>query len=507
MRPLDHTDPRTIGPYRLLAEIGRGGMGRVLLGASPDGRLVAVKQVHARFATDDGFRARFLREVTASRQVPGACTAAVLDADAYAPMPWLASTFVFGPSLGTAMAASGVLPEASVRRLAAGLATALVEIHQAGLIHRDLKPDNVLLAEDGVRVIDFGIARAAETGTATELTQSGWVVGTPGFMSPEQAEGSDLTPASDVFSLGSVLAMAATGRSPFAGPGTPQTLYNLVHAAPDLNGVPPGLRGIIEPCLAKDPAARPTPRQLLEMIGLLAPSDRHWPPVVQELTAVQRAQIDRLLSTGFLPVAPPPPSPPPRRRTGTIAALAAAGASGVLAIGIAAYALWPQGGTAAAHVRSSPPSSRSSAASSSPAEPDKYVKMPVCSQAAAKLPLPQRDTSKDLYRGYSDQALTTCTWPHAVVSWDLRRTLRTTTAATQLQRTTFAASAAKGSRETGLGLGDEAYWDPPKAYQTCGLNVRDHNLIVSVALGSADVPTCESDAKKIIQAALTAMPR
>ena len=258
-----------------------------------------------------------LREVTASRQVPGACTAAVLDADAYAPMPWLASTFVFGPSLGTAMAASGVLPEASVRRLAAGLATALVEIHQAGLIHRDLKPDNVLLAEDGVRVIDFGIARAAETGTATELTQSGWVVGTPGFMSPEQAEGSDLTPASDVFSLGSVLAMAATGRSPFAGPGTPQTLYNLVHAAPDLNGVPPGLRGIIEPCLAKDPAARPTPRQLLEMIGLLAPSDRHWPPVVQELTAVQRAQIDRLLSTGFLPVAPPPPSPPPRRRTGT----------------------------------------------------------------------------------------------------------------------------------------------------------------------------------------------
>lgn len=187
MRPLGAGAPAVAGPYRLLAELGSGGMGRVLLGAGPDGRLVAVKQVHARFADDDGFRARFRREVAASRKVSGAYTAAVMDADAEAPTPWLASVFVAGPSLGAAVEALGTLPEETVRRLAAGLVTALAEIHRAGLIHRDLKPDNVLLAEGGVRVIDFGIARAAERGTDTRLTQTGWMIGSPASMSPEQA--------------------------------------------------------------------------------------------------------------------------------------------------------------------------------------------------------------------------------------------------------------------------------------------------------------------------------
>lgn len=194
--------PTHVGPFEVVGVLGQGGMGRVLLAAGPDGRLVAVKQVLAHFADDEGFRARFRREVTASRKVSGAYTAAVIDADPDASTPWLASVFVAGPSLGAVVKAGGVLPEDVVRRLAAGLTSALAEIHRAGLVHRDLKPDNVLLAEDGVRVIDLGIARATE-GEAegdTGLTRTGFVVGSPAYMSPEQAEGHPLTPASDVFS-------------------------------------------------------------------------------------------------------------------------------------------------------------------------------------------------------------------------------------------------------------------------------------------------------------------
>ncbi|MER5710374.1 serine/threonine-protein kinase [Streptomyces sp. NPDC002122] len=299
MRPLKASDPVSSGPYRLLAELGSGGMGRVLLGAAPDGRLVAVKQVHAGLAADDGFRARFRREVAASQKVSGAYTAAVMDSDADAPTPWLASVFVAGPSLGAAVAETGTLSEDLVRRLAAGLASALAEVHRAGLIHRDLKPDNVLLSEDGVRVIDFGIARAAETGAEHQgdlgLTRTGLVIGSPPFMSPEQAEGKRLTAASDVFSLGSVLVMAAAGRSPFVGSSTLQTLYDVVHAEPDLSGVPAGLRGIVERCLAKDPEARPTPAGLLGLLGPVAPVGRQWPPAVYRMIASQRAAMDRLL--------------------------------------------------------------------------------------------------------------------------------------------------------------------------------------------------------------------
>lgn len=295
MRPLESSDPTEVGSYRILGELGSGGMGRVLLGAGPDGRLAAVKLVHAQFMEDPGFRARFRREVEASRRVSGAYTAAVIDADPDAPSPWLASAFVPGPSLFEVVAAVGGLPEEAVLRLAAGLATALTSIHRARLVHRDLKPSNVLLADDGPRVIDFGIARATDSPDTGRLTQTGWLVGSPGFMSPEQAQGLPVSAASDVFSLGAVLVVACTGRDPFAGSAALQIMYNVVHTEPDLTAVPQAIRPIVEACLAKTPAARPTPAHLLEAIGTITPSTRPWPPAVHQLIARQRAELTSLL--------------------------------------------------------------------------------------------------------------------------------------------------------------------------------------------------------------------
>ncbi|WP_165436150.1 serine/threonine-protein kinase [Amycolatopsis suaedae] len=312
MKPLSPTEPRQAGPYRLVAALGEGGMGRVLLGLAPDGRLVAVKQVHAEFAADSGFRSRFRQEVDASRRVSGAYTAAVLDADPEAATPWLASVFVTGPSLREAVDATGPLPVPTIRHLAAGLAAALADIHRAGLIHRDLKPSNVILTVDGARVIDFGIARATEGGS--ELTSTGAVIGSPAFMSPEQAESRPLTPASDVFSLGVLLVLAATGQSLFLGESTPQTLYNLVHTQPDLAAVPPELRQLIEPCLAKHPAHRPTPTQIIDFLGHNAPGPVRWPPAVGRLIADQQAQVHAALA---MPL--PPPTPPKKKSRAALA--------------------------------------------------------------------------------------------------------------------------------------------------------------------------------------------
>jgi eukaryotic-like serine/threonine-protein kinase len=302
MKPLGPTDPYRVGRYRLVAELGRGGMGRVLLAAAPDGRLVALKQVRAQFTEDDGFRARFRREVAASRRVSGGHTAAVVDADPDGPAPWLASLFVPGPSLREAVDATGALPADPAARLAAGLAAALAEIHAAGLVHRDLKPSNVLLTDGGPCVIDFGIARATDAQGGTEVTHTGWLVGSPGFMSPEQAEGRPVTPASDMFSLGTVLVMACTGGNPFDGASTPQTLYNVVFAEPDLGAVPDRLRDAVARCLAKDPDQRPTPAELLAHLGDLAPGDLApgdlpWPPAVHDMIAAQRAELTRLMAT------------------------------------------------------------------------------------------------------------------------------------------------------------------------------------------------------------------
>ncbi|GLW04379.1 protein kinase domain-containing protein [Streptomyces lavendulae] len=294
MKQLEGADPVKVGKYRTIAELGRGGMGRVLLSSAPDGRLVALKQVRSQFVEDDGFRARFRREVEASRRVSGAYTSAIIDADADAPEPWLTSEFVPGPSLQHAVATVGALPEESVLRMTAGLASALSDIHRVGLVHRDLKPSNVLLTDDGPRVIDFGIARAADSEEGSELTTTGWLVGSPGFMSPEQAQGAPLDSASDIFSLGTVLIMACTGTCPFTGPSLPQTLYNVVHTEPDLSGLPAKIRPIVARCLAKDPAARPSAAQLRESLGSLVPSPRPWPQEIHELIAEQQAEIERL---------------------------------------------------------------------------------------------------------------------------------------------------------------------------------------------------------------------
>jgi hypothetical protein len=297
IKALGASDPREIGRYRILAELGRGGMGRVLLGAGQDGRLVAVKLVRPQLVEDEDFRSRFRREVSASRKVSGAYTAAVVDADADAPTPWLASVFVPGPSLADVIAQAEPLPADAAVRLAAGLAAALVDVHGTGLVHRDLKPSNVLLSADGPRVIDFGIARAADSEGGSEITHTGWLIGSPGFMSPEQAEGGSLTAASDVFSLGCVLFFACTGKGPFAGPSTPQTLYNVVHSQPDLNAVPDEVRGIVERCLAKDAATRPTPAALLEDLApLITPATRPWPSAVHDLITRQEAEVSTLLA-------------------------------------------------------------------------------------------------------------------------------------------------------------------------------------------------------------------
>ncbi|MGP8304127.1 outer membrane protein assembly factor BamB family protein [Streptomyces inhibens] len=252
-----------IGPYRVIRELGAGGMGRVHLAASRSGRAVAVKVVRPELAADPDFRRRFKAEVDAARAVSGAFTAPVVDADPEGPQPWLATAYIPGPSLTDAIEAHGPMPEATLRVLGGGLAEALAAIHRAGLIHRDLKPSNILLALDGPRVIDFGISRAVD---GTVLTAEGQIIGSPGFMSPEQSTGAELTSAGDVFALGAVLAFAATGTPPFGTGAVHALLYRATHEAPQLDGVPPALLGIVAACLEKDPARRPPVAQLQEWL-------------------------------------------------------------------------------------------------------------------------------------------------------------------------------------------------------------------------------------------------
>ena len=258
------SDPESVGPYRLIRRLGAGGMGQVYLARTPGSRLVAVKVIRPELAADPSFRSRFAREVTAARSVSGMFTAPVVDADPDGQLPWLATAYVPGPSLADAVAERGPLPPEVVLTLAAGLAEALVAIHAAGLVHRDLKPSNVLLARDGPRVIDFGISHAAD---ASVLTQTGAIMGSPGYLSPEQAEGRPVGPPGDVFSLGAVLAFAATGAGPFGTGPALAIAFRVVNAAPNLSGVPEQLRPLIERCLVKDPAARPSPGELLASLA------------------------------------------------------------------------------------------------------------------------------------------------------------------------------------------------------------------------------------------------
>ena len=279
---LTSRDPPRIGPYKLLGVLGAGGFGRVFLGESADGQFAAVKVIKAELAADRDFRVRFRREAAAARRVSGRFTARLIDADVDGPEPWLATEYVDGPSLAEAVALDGPLPADSVLVLAAGLAEALAAIHAASLVHRDLNPRNVLLADDGPRVIDFGIARADG---ASRLTSTGVVIGTFAFMSPEQARGRAVGPPSDVFSLGSVLVFAATGQGPFGAGADAELLYRVAHEMPDLDQVPAELRPLAARCLAGDPARRPAPGDLLAHLSHVRPA-KGWLPGLKAMPSL-----------------------------------------------------------------------------------------------------------------------------------------------------------------------------------------------------------------------------
>lgn len=342
MKPLTSQDPRTVGEFRTLVRLGAGGMGVVYLARSAGGALAAVKVIRAEHAADPGFRARFRREAEAAGRVTGPWVVPVTGTDPEAREPWLATAFVPGPSLGEAVEARGPLPVATVGALGARLAEALAAVHDAGLVHRDVKPGNVLLALDGPRLIDFGIARHEG---ATALTATGAVIGTPGFLAPEQASAGPLGPACDVFSLGCVLVYAATGRRPF-GAGTPAgLLFRTVHEEPDLSAVPAGLLPLLADCLAKDPADRPTP---WEVADRLTGGGAHW-----EVPGLATAVAERSAAALALPDPEPPtvvqqPGPPrPTRRR-----LLTAGAAGAVLLAGGGAAAWVTaargGGTGAA---------------------------------------------------------------------------------------------------------------------------------------------------------------
>ena len=254
-------DPRQLGPYRLVGRIGRGGMGTVYLGEDGAGRRVAVKVINRELAGEGPFRDRFRREVTAARQVRRFCTAPVMDAELDNDPLWVVTEYIEGPSLESAVAERGPLPGSDLEGLAVGVATALAAIHGAGIVHRDLKPANVLLSSTGPRVIDFGIARALDA--ADGPTRTGQFVGTPNYLPPELLRGEQVTPASDVFSWGCVVAYAGTGSAPFAGSTVPEIFYRVAHDEPRLEGLDPGLRDIVTAALDKDPRNRPSVQDLL----------------------------------------------------------------------------------------------------------------------------------------------------------------------------------------------------------------------------------------------------
>ncbi|MGP4109350.1 serine/threonine-protein kinase [Streptomyces sp. 4N509B] len=336
MKPLGPTDPQRVGQYRLLAKLGAGGMGSVYLARSDRGRTVAVKLVQPELARQPEFRQRFKQEVEAARRVGGEFTAPVLGGDTEAETPWVATGYVAGPSLHEVVtSAYGNLPERTLRILAGGLVRALKAIHGAGLVHRDLKPSNVLVTIDGPRVIDFGIARALEA-SGEGLTRTGAAVGSPGFMSPEQCRGETVTPASDIFCLGSVLTFAATGRTPFGDANSAMTalMLRIVQDEKDLDGVPEGIRRLVEACLAPEPTQRPSLDQLQEWTeapgaegedgeaddrepwlpgALVATLGRHAMELLDSEDPLTAPPFPVTAPPPAMPTVPPPPtmSPPP----------------------------------------------------------------------------------------------------------------------------------------------------------------------------------------------------
>lgn len=315
-QPLGADDPPMVGGYRLAAVLGTGGMGKVYLSYTPGGRPIALKVIRPEFSQDPEFRRRFEQEVNAAQRVQGLYTAPVIDGDTKGQQPWLATAYVPGPSLAHAVAQHGALPLRSALLLTVGVAEALHVIHGAGIVHRDLKPANVLLAGDGPRVIDFGIARAAD---ATALTGAGVTVGTPHFMAPEQAAAGTVTPATDVFALGQITAFAAIGKPAFGEGSSHAVLYRIVHEDPDLSQLPDVLRPLVTHCLSRDPADRPSLTQIIEQCHELSPTPlrqgEDWLPQTFASSITERLRLPEPAPT------PPPaataPTPPPATATAT----------------------------------------------------------------------------------------------------------------------------------------------------------------------------------------------
>ncbi|MEU1053477.1 serine/threonine-protein kinase [Streptomyces sp. NPDC005876] len=388
MDQLTQHDPRRIGPFEVLGRLGAGGMGLVYLARSASGRRVAIKTVRTELAEDQLFRVRFTREVEAARAVSGFYTAAVVDADPRAAVPWLATAYVPAPSLEEIVNECGPLPAQAVRWLAAGVAEALQSIHGAGLVHRDLKPSNVLVVEDGPRVIDFGIASGVSN---TRLTMTNVAVGTPAYMSPEQAKDSrSVTGASDVFSLGSTLVFAATGHAPFHGANPVETVFMLLREGPDLDGLPEELRPLIESCMQMEAAARPSPADLQAQLAphlfgsgsddsgtasawlperavSLIESRRGGRPPAKPGPAAGR-------SAGRAPAVPPPPAhdpvvPPPPATAPPVPAQAGAPGTGPVRLAGAAVPIGPGprvADTRATAVKAPPPEAALAASWSKP---------------------------------------------------------------------------------------------------------------------------------------------
>ncbi|SCK49763.1 WD40 repeat domain-containing serine/threonine protein kinase [Streptomyces sp. WMMB 322] len=311
-RPLGTGDPREAGPYRLEAVLGAGGMGRVYLGRTPAGSEVAVKLVHREYAGDRAFRKRFEQEVAAAGRVQGLYTVPVVDADLQAEEPWLATAYVPGPSLQDAVDDEGPLPEAAALGLVAKVAEALQSIHAAGVIHRDLKPSNIILTAEGPKVIDFGIARAADV---TSVTGTGMRAGTPGYMAPEYIRGHELTEAVDVFALGLVAHFAVTARLAFGGGSAHGVTYRILEQEPDLDGCPAPVRTVAARCLAKDPQQRPDPAAVIQLCrGNPAPEatvvDVHSAPTRPAHSAVPAPPPTKQDPEEAAPSRPASPSPP-----------------------------------------------------------------------------------------------------------------------------------------------------------------------------------------------------
>jgi serine/threonine protein kinase len=378
IKPLVAGDPQRLGEYEIRGRIGSGGMGAVYLGATGDGRLLAVKVIRPERVDEHEFRARFRREVAAATQVRSRQTAAVIDYDVEGPTPWLASEYVSGPTLAQVVTDVGVLPEPAVRELVAGVARALDAIHAEGLVHRDVKPANIVIGPTGPCLLDLGIVSDPE---GTSLTTTGMQVGTPQYMSPEQALGKPVSAATDVWSLGAVAYVAATGRPPF-GAGTSAAVgMRVVNEQPQMEALPVGLRGLVGGCLAKDPAARPSIPVLLAAVTQPAGGTDlamiHAPEPTNTGLAAADTELRTVTAPEPMPAEDPnegdTAGPPGRRRAWLLAGLVAAGLVLVGGVAAAAAAWWPDGDSP---VEAAPSQSVSSVGTAQPSKSPKESPSP-----------------------------------------------------------------------------------------------------------------------------------